>query len=92
MGKTIVNLDILVGDLKNIGPKTAKSLNTLGIFTLADIEKYGVVEVYLILKRLEPNTNLNALWALQAACLNITWLALAKEIKEKLLLELENLK
>lgn len=79
-----------VADLKNIGPKTAKSLNALAIFSLADIERHGVVEVYLVLKSLEPKTTLNALWALQAACLDISWLYLAKEIKEKLLLELEN--
>ncbi|HHO56111.1 MAG TPA: hypothetical protein ENK21_06950 [Trueperaceae bacterium] len=81
---------MLVADLKNIGPKTASSLNTLGIFNLADIERHGIVNVYLALKRLEPKTNLNTLWALQAACLDISWLFLAKEIKEKLLLELDS--
>lgn len=71
--------------MKNIGPKTTRWLNEIGVYTLEDLEALGVVEVYKRLKQARPReVSLNALYGLQAALLNIHWNDLPPDMKADL--------
>lgn len=78
-------------DLKNIGPKTYRLLNEVGVFTLADLERLGPVEVYVLLKRTHTGVSLNALWALEAAVRGIHWTRLPKSVKDSLKREVRDI-
>lgn len=72
-------------ELKDFGPKTTSWLNEIGVYTLEDVEREGVVEVYKRLKEAFPHkVTLNALYGLQAAVMGIPWQALPLEMKEDL--------
>jgi DNA transformation protein and related proteins len=74
-----------VHDLTNIGPTTARWLETIGVKTLEDIEELGVIEAYQRLKLAYlEKVSLNALWGLQGAVLNIPWNQLPESMKEDL--------
>lgn len=80
-----------VQHLRNIGPKSTAWLNEIGIYTAADLERVGVVNAYReCAARFRNANNLNLLWALQAALLDIPWNALPDEMKQALLDELHN--
>ena len=69
----------------NLGPTTSAWLNAIGIYTVEEIDAEGVVEVYKRLKAAFPDqVSLNALYGLQAAVLNISWLGLTPDLKQQL--------
>jgi len=74
--------------IKNMGPKSTDWLNDIGVFTLEDIERQGVVSVYKRLKASRPNISLVMLWALQGAVMNLHWKWLPEEVKAELLQEI----
>jgi len=77
-------------NLSEFGEKSAAWLNAIGVHTLADIEREGVVEVYVRVKRAFPHkVTLNMLWGLQAAVLGIPWNALPPEMKAELRAQVE---
>lgn len=60
--------------LKNIGPKTADRLENVGIDSIKKLKEAGPVDAFCRLKVLFPDsTSNNALYALQAAMLNVDW-------------------
>ncbi|MDX1960169.1 MAG: TfoX/Sxy family DNA transformation protein [Leptospiraceae bacterium] len=65
-------------------------LNEIGIYSLEEIQKIGVIEVYLKLKKTNPKVTLNMLWGMQAKLLGISHLELPNEIKEQLKNKLKN--
>ena len=73
-----------LSDLKNIGTKTEKWLNDFDIYTRGDIEKYGPVTLYKILKANGYKVNLIFIYALQGALMDLHWNKLPIEVKEKL--------
>lgn len=75
--------------LKNIGPKTAKWLGDIGVHSLADIEELGVITAYIRLKDAYPQANLNALWSLQGALINLPYNQLPEDLKQDLLNQLK---
>ncbi|WP_455207084.1 TfoX/Sxy family protein [Kaarinaea lacus] len=84
------NLDITVGKLKGIGPKSEKCLNEIGIFTKTDLQKTGPVQAFLQLKEqsfMQPS--LNFLYAMVGALEDKHWADIAKSEKTRLLMELE---
>ena len=71
--------------MKNLGPKSREWLASIGIHTLDDVAKIGVVETYRRVKAAYPEkVTLNMLWGLQAALLDIPWNELPPDIKEEL--------
>jgi DNA transformation protein len=73
------------GKLQSFGPKSTVWLNSIGIYTLEDVEAIGVVEVYRRLKEAYPHkVTLNILYGLQAAVLGIPWQAITPEMKAEL--------
>lgn len=71
--------------MKNIGPKSSEWLASVGVHTLDDVAKLGVVETYKRVKAAYPEkVTLNMLWGLQAALLEIRWNELPPDIKQEL--------
>jgi len=76
--------------LKGLGPAAEKSLNGIGIYTKADLEKLGAVNALMKLKsecNIKPH--LNFLYAMVGALENKSWLKIAKTERERLIFELE---
>ena len=77
-------------DLQNFRPKSTEWLNEIGVYTLEDVEREGVVEVYKRVKDAFPHkVSLNMLWGLQAAVLGIHWNAVPPEMKAELKAQLK---
>jgi DNA transformation protein len=79
-----------IGDLKNIGPITARALGAVGITREAELRQMGVVEAYLKMKALDPKrTTLVLLYALQGALTDTYWNDLPAALKTALRDELQ---
>ena len=71
--------------MKNMGPKSSELLASVGIYTLDDVAKLGVVEAYRRVKAVDPDkVSMNLLYGLQAALLNLPWNELPPDIKDEL--------
>jgi len=76
--------DTPVSSLKNLGPKSAKALEDIDVFTAGDIRKLGIPLLYHILKQRWPEANLNLVYALEAGLRDIHWLELTAQEKSAL--------
>jgi hypothetical protein len=71
--------------MKNMGPKSREWLASVGIHTLDDVARLGVVETYRRVKAAYPDkVSLNMLYGLQAALLDLPWNELPPDIKAEL--------
>jgi DNA transformation protein and related proteins len=71
--------------MKNIGEKSAGWMIEVGVDTPDKLRKVGAVETYRLMKAAYPrNISLCALWALQGALLDIPYMKMPKELKDKL--------
>lgn len=70
--------------LRNIGPTSARWLEIVGVHGLEDLEALGVVETFLRVRDAGFSSNLNLLWALQGAIMNLHWAEIPPEIKAHL--------
>lgn len=73
-----------ISEMKNLGPKSTAMLAKIGVHNRDDLEKLGAVDCYLILKNQGFNVNLNMLYALEAALLDINITNLSGDIKQHL--------
>jgi hypothetical protein len=72
--------------LRNLGPKSSEWLSAVGVHSLEDVERLGVVETYLRVKAAFPDrVSLNMLWGLQGAVMEIPWNQIPEDIKLDLL-------
>lgn len=71
--------------MKNLGPKSSQWLVSIGVHSLDEVAKLGVVETYKRVKAAYPDkVSLNLLYGLQAALLDIRWDELPPDIKTEL--------
>lgn len=71
--------------MKNMGPKSTEWLASVGIHSLDDVARIGVVESYLRVKAAYPDkVSLNLLYGLQAALLDLPWNELPPDLKDEL--------
>ena len=71
--------------MKKLGPKSQEWLASIGVHSLEDVARLGVVETYRRVKAAYPEkVTLNMLWGLQAALLDIPWNELPDDIKDQL--------
>jgi DNA transformation protein len=71
--------------MKKLGPKSQEWLASIGVHSLEDVARLGVVETYKRVKAAYPEkVTLNMLWGLQAALLDIPWNELPDDIKDQL--------
>ncbi|MBE7434492.1 MAG: TfoX/Sxy family DNA transformation protein [Anaerolineales bacterium] len=76
--------------MKNIGPKSSEWLASIGIQSLEDVARLGVVETYKMVKAAYPErVSLNMLYGLQAALLDIPFQELPQDIRDQLRREVE---
>lgn len=76
--------------MKNIGPKSSEWLASIGIHSLEDVARFGVVETYKMVKAAYPErVSLNMLYGLQAALLDIPFQELPQDIRDQLRREVE---
>ncbi|MDO5640751.1 MAG: TfoX/Sxy family DNA transformation protein, partial [Neisseria sp.] len=68
-----------------LAPKTVQALQQLGITTLADLQHYGAVKAFLLLKAAELTLTRSTLWQLAALLQNTTLQALTEADKAALL-------
>lgn len=68
-----------------LGPTTSGWLRRVGIHSVADLKKAGVVDVYLRLEREFPErVSLNALWALQGEVMGLDGREVPAAVKARL--------
>lgn len=78
--------------MKNLGPKSSEWLASIGVHSLRDVARLGVVETYKRVKAAHPEkVSLNLLYGLQAALLEIPVNHLPKDIRDRLKQEAESL-
>jgi DNA transformation protein len=76
--------------MKNLGSKSRRWLASIGVHSLDDVSRLGVVETYKRVKAAYPEkVTLNMLWGLQAAMLGIRWDELPPDIKSELKRQVE---
>lgn len=76
--------------MKNLGPKSREWLASVGVHTIDDIARLGIIETYRRVKAAYPEkVTLNLLWGLQAALLGIRWDELPPDIKDDLRRQVE---
>lgn len=73
-----------ISELKNMEPKSTEMLAKIGIHTKDDLESVGAVDCYLMLKNQGFNVDLNMLYALESALLDINSVHLSQDIKQHL--------
>jgi DNA transformation protein len=74
--------------LRKIGPESAAWLRSVGVETLADLERLGAVEAWRRARRAYPDrVTLNLLYALEAGLLDLPWTELPAEVKRRLAAE-----
>ena len=77
--------------MKNIGPKSSEWLASVGVNTLEDVARLGVVETYKRVKAVYPDkVSLNMLYGLQAALLDLPINQLPQDIRDQLKREAES--
>jgi hypothetical protein len=70
--------------IRNVGPKSAAWLRQVGVRTLDDLRRTGVVESFLKVKRAGFRPSLNLLYAMQGALDDCHWADLSEEVKANL--------
>ncbi len=73
-----------ISSLRNLGPRTESWLNDIGIFTRADLEEIGSVNIHRILKEKGYPVSMNLVWGLEGALADVDWRELSEELKADL--------
>ncbi len=77
-------------DLKGLGPKTEEQLGAVGINTPEDLRDVGALGAFVRLRKESSiNPSLNFLYAMIGALENRSWLDIAKNERESILMSLE---
>ncbi len=79
-----------IDNLPNLGPTSIAWLREVGIGTIADLEAYGPVAAYRLVKLRQPGATLNLLWSLAAGLQDKDWRKLSEEEKQSLLAQMES--
>lgn len=77
--------------LANLGRASIHMLNDVGIQSEQDLRARGAIAAYLAVKASGANASLNLLWALEGAMTGRHWLAVAREDRTSLLMQLGDL-
>jgi DNA transformation protein len=84
-----VNPDDLIESLRNLTPRSAQQLASVGINTIEKFRALGSVATYVTLQRGCSNIGANMLWALEGALTNTHWQEVARVHGPPLLAALE---
>lgn len=78
-----------ISSLRNLGGKTERWLNDLGIFTRSDLERVGSVEAYRNLRERGYPVSMNLVWGIEGALADIDWRNLPEGLKAGLRRQIE---
>ena len=78
-----------IGNLRNLGPASARWLREAGIATVEELRRLGPTVAYQLVRKQQRKVSLNLLWALAAGLADRDWRELSSEEKEILLAELQ---
>jgi len=85
VGKGAMNpYNMPIGELPNLGPKSAQWLREIGVETLVDLEAVGAIAAYQRLKALGLPVTLNLVWVIEATLLGLDWRDLPEADKDRL--------
>jgi DNA transformation protein len=84
-----VNPDDLIESMRNLGPRSAQQLASVGINTIEKFRALGSVAAFVKVRRGCSNVGANMLWALEGALTNTHWEEVARDHGPRLLDELE---
>ena len=73
-----------ISELSNLGPKSEAWLNEIGVYSKADIERIGSVEIYRLLKQRGLPASLNLVYAIEAMLIGEHWTKLSPRHKAEL--------
>jgi len=82
-------LDTPIENVRNLGPTSAAWLREVEIHTRAELEDFGPVMAFLLVRRRRPDVSLNLLWAIAAGLQDRDWRELTPDEKAKLRSEAE---
>lgn len=71
-------------DLKNFGPKSTEWLNSIGVYTKADLRRLGSITIYRLLKERGYPVSLNMVYAIEGALMDVHWNKLPADMKAEL--------
>ncbi|MGH8144239.1 MAG: TfoX/Sxy family protein [Steroidobacteraceae bacterium] len=60
-------LRLRIRDLRNLGARSERMLNSIGVYTAEELRRRGAVRAFYELKRTGAASSLNVLWALAGA-------------------------
>lgn len=78
-----------ISQLRNLGEYSAKVLATLGIHTREDLQQWGAVKPYVLLKAAGHRVSMNLVYAIEASLMDIHINHLPLEVKQRLKKEVE---
>jgi len=81
-----------VESVRYIGPKSKVALNDIGIFTVGDLKRIGVIDAYLQIKNTGLGSNINFVWAMFAGLLGLDFHRIPPEFKAAVRAQLEEAK
>lgn len=84
------DLGMPIESLRNLGPTSGKWLRKVGIRTKDDLERFGPVAAFRLVRDRQPSVSLNLLWALSAALADKDWRELSKSEKRQLRSEVDS--
>lgn len=73
-----------ISHMRNLGPATERMLHDVGVKSADDLRAIGAVGAFLRLQFAQSSVSLNALYAMEAALLDIDWRELPKARKSAL--------
>ena len=73
-----------LSSLRNLGGRSERWLNEIGIFTRADLERLGSVEIFRLLKQQGYPVSLNLVWAIEGALADQDWREIPSELKREI--------
>jgi DNA transformation protein len=76
--------DTPIAQLRNLGPRSARLLEAVGIRTLVDLEDAGVIEAFRRLVKAGNKPGLSLLYAMQGALSNTDWQQLPQTVRDHL--------
>ena len=85
----MVDDDMPIASVLNLGPKSAEWLEAVEIKSLGDLKKLGAVEAYWKVKQAGYNVSLNLLYAWEGAISDTHWNKLSHDDRHRLMIELD---
>jgi len=73
-----------ISELANLGPQSEAWLNEIGVFSRADIERIGSIEIYRLIRERGVPASLNLVYAIEAMLIGEHWTRLSPQLKAEL--------